>query len=93
MKDPNVEVVYISPYELSSEIMNYYYKILELGDIIDYRNRLYFISPEKANDFPSHYSTSRLLLYSPKALKRIKNLVKGILINSLTFFALILILY
>lgn len=72
LKDPNVEVIYISPYELPSEIVNYYYKILELGDISDYRSRLHFISPEKAGDFPSHYSTSRLLLYSPKSLKRIK---------------------
>ncbi|KAL4463088.1 hypothetical protein ABPG74_007089 [Tetrahymena malaccensis] len=77
LKDPNLELIYISPYELPSEVVNYYYKILELGDISDYRSRLHFISPEKAYDFPSHYSTSRLLLYSPKALKRIKNLIKG----------------
>lgn len=77
LKDPLVEVIYVCPYELSTEIVNYYYKILELGEISNFRTRLHFISPEGTNNFPSHYSISTLLLYSPKALKRIKYLIKG----------------
>lgn len=77
LRDPLVEIVYMSPYELSSEIVNYYYKILELGDVHDFRSRLHFVSPERANDFPNHFSLSRILLYSPKAIKRLKSLIKG----------------
>lgn len=58
LKDPLVEVVYVSPYELSTEIVNYYYKILELGDVVDFKSRLHFISPEMATTFPSHFSLS-----------------------------------
>jgi len=67
----------VSPYELSAEIVNYYYKILELGDVPDIRDRLHFISPERARDFPSHFPLSAVLLYSPRALKRLKALIKG----------------
>lgn len=67
----------MSPYELSTEIVNYYYKILELGDVPDIRDRLHFISPERARDFPSHFPLSAVLLYSPRALKRLKALIKG----------------
>lgn len=72
-----VEVVYVSPFELSSEIVNYYYKILELGDIPDFKERLHFLSPERSTDFPSHTALSSLLLYSPFALRRLKSLIKG----------------
>jgi hypothetical protein len=72
-----VEVIYISPYDLSADIFNYYYKILELGDVIDFKNRLHFIWPENHNIFPSHFSTSRNLMYSPKAMARIRKLIKN----------------
>ncbi|EGR31111.1 IQ calmodulin-binding motif family protein, putative, partial [Ichthyophthirius multifiliis] len=77
LKDPLLEIIYISPYQLSSEIVNYYYKILELGDIQNYKDRLHFIYPENSCQFPSHFSTSSLLLYSPQAINRIKKLIKG----------------
>lgn len=30
LKDPNVDVIYVSPYVLSAEVTKYYMKILEL---------------------------------------------------------------
>lgn len=77
LKDPLVDVIYISPFDLSNEIINYYYKILELGDVTNYKDRLHFIWPENHLRFPSHFSTSRLLIYSPKAIKRILTLIKN----------------
>lgn len=77
IKDPLVEIIYVSPFDLPSEIINYYHKVLDLGEIHDYKDRLHFIWPENHINFPSHFSTSRLLLYSPKALKRIRSLTKG----------------
>ncbi len=72
-----VEVIYVSPYDLSADILNYYFKILELGDITDYKDRLHFVFPENHEKFPSHFSTSRMLLYSPKTIARIKKLIQG----------------
>ncbi|KRX03040.1 hypothetical protein PPERSA_08115 [Pseudocohnilembus persalinus] len=77
LKDPLLELIYISPYDLPQEIINYYYKILELNGLEDFRNRLHFIWPENHQEFPTHTSTSKLLHYSPKAMKRIRNLVNG----------------
>jgi hypothetical protein len=67
----------VSPYDLSNEIMNYYYKVLEFSEIHDFRERLYFVWPQNHEGFPSHYTVSRCLLYSAKTLKRIKSLIKN----------------
>jgi hypothetical protein len=49
--DHNVSVIVVVPYDLCSEIMDYYYKLLELGKMINVRDRLYFIWPEYYNKF------------------------------------------
>jgi len=72
IKDPLTEIVYVSPFDLSPEILNYYYKILELGEVPNFKDRIHFVWPENFKKFPSHTSLSKLLLFSPKALKRIK---------------------
>lgn len=77
LKDPLVSVIYVAPFDLQSEIMNYFYKILELGEIANYKQRLHFIWPENHSRFPTHYSTTQLLLLSPKALKRIRTLIRN----------------
>ncbi len=77
LKDPLVEIVYISPFDLSSDIISYYNKILDLNGVSDYRDRLHFVWPENFIQFPSHTSLSRLLIYAPKAMKRIKQLIKN----------------
>mmetsp|Transcript_36645 Transcript_36645/g.36256 ORF Transcript_36645/g.36256 Transcript_36645/m.36256 type:complete len:261 (+) Transcript_36645:953-1735(+) len=52
-------------------------KILQIGDIEEASTRLHVIVPENAHKFPSHFSLTQCLLYSPKAMKRIKNLIRG----------------
>ncbi|CAD8086017.1 unnamed protein product [Paramecium sonneborni] len=77
LKDPLVHIIYIAPYDLPSELIDYFYKILNLGDIADCKNRLHFVWPENHNIFNNHMGLSQLLYYSPRALKRIKNLIRG----------------
>lgn len=38
---------------------------------------MHIVVPENTHRFPHHFSLSQMLLYSPKTLKRIKNLIKG----------------
>lgn len=33
LNDPNVDIIYVTPYPISDDIINYYYKIGELGEI------------------------------------------------------------
>lgn len=40
LKDPLVNIIYIAPYDLPSELIDYFYKILTLGEIQDCRSRL-----------------------------------------------------
>ncbi|CAD8177263.1 unnamed protein product [Paramecium pentaurelia] len=77
LQDPLVHIIYIAPYDLPSELIDYFYKILNLGDISDCKNRLYFVWPENHNIFNNHIGLSQLLYYSPRALKRIKSLIRG----------------
>jgi hypothetical protein len=78
LKDPNVDIIYISPFTLTNDVLGYYHKILEIGEIENASSRFHIITPENYSKFPTHFSLTQCLLYSPKAVKRIKNLIKGI---------------
>jgi hypothetical protein len=75
LKDPNVEVIYVSPFQMTSDVLGYYMKILEIGDINGAQSRLNIIVPDNINRFPHHFSLAQVLMYSPKTLKKIKNLI------------------
>ena len=77
LKDPNVNIIYISPFTFTNDILGYYMKILQIGDIEEASTRLHIVVPENAHKFPSHLSLTQCLLYSPKSMKRIKNLIRG----------------
>ena len=71
VKDPNVDVIYVSPYTLTSEVYKYYMKILELVEIEEPQKRFHLVVPENYPKFSEHLSMSQAMLYSPKALKQI----------------------
>lgn len=45
LKDPNIEIVYVAPFDLSPEIINYFHKVLELSGVPNYKERLHFVWP------------------------------------------------
>ena len=75
VQDPNITVVYVSAFEMSQEVINYYLKILEKGGVQDPGSRLNFVFPDLSN-LPTHLATTKGVLYSPSTIKRLKNLVK-----------------
>ncbi|KAL5004265.1 hypothetical protein ScPMuIL_017721 [Solemya velum] len=87
IKDPNVDVLFISPVPLSDETLQYYSKLLGLKLAIDSGNvddqgdmneRYKIIVPEAIKSFPAHrMCLSTTLKYSPTTVKRIKNLIRG----------------
>ncbi|XP_005098111.1 IQ domain-containing protein H isoform X2 [Aplysia californica] len=87
IKDPNVDVIFISAVPLSDETLQYYSKLLGLcsavangnpEDQCDMTERYKIIVPEAIKSFPTHrMCLSTILKYSPRTLKRIKNLIRG----------------
>ncbi|GMF32673.1 unnamed protein product [Phytophthora lilii] len=76
--DPNVDLlVYVSPFELTSDVSQYFLKLLQLGGVADSRPRVKLVFPEQAARFPAHFSLSSLLLYSPHCLRRIRHYTAG----------------
>ncbi|XP_018408321.1 PREDICTED: IQ domain-containing protein H [Nanorana parkeri] len=85
--DPNVDVIYICPVKLDEEMAQYYRKLLGLRaavlsenpqDATELQERFTIITPEAVDRFPNHHMClSSLLKYSPKALQRIRNLIRG----------------
>eukprot|EP00795_Rhopilema_esculentum_P006132 gene6132-11522_t len=82
-KDPNVDVIYVWPWQFSEDTEKYYMKLLDLtdkkrDDIEPPSKRCSLISPESAHRFPAHrMCVSTLLKYSTRTLNRIKSLIKG----------------
>ena len=60
------------PFNLSEDILSYYYTTLEAVGIEDIKNRVQFLIPEACEDFPNNFSLSKLLYLSPKTLNQIK---------------------
>ncbi|ETN01700.1 hypothetical protein PPTG_17128 [Phytophthora nicotianae INRA-310] len=76
--DSNVDLlVYVSPFELTADVLQYFLKLLQLGGLVDSGPRVKFVFPEQSTRFPAHFSLSSLLLYSPHCLRRIRHYTTG----------------
>lgn len=50
---PNVNAIIVTPYDLSSDLMDYYYKLLQIAGVTRVRERLYFLWPAYAGVLPN----------------------------------------
>jgi len=62
---------------MTSDVLGYYMKILEIGEVSSPASRLHIVVPDNINRFPHHFCLAQVLLYSPKTLIKIKSLIQG----------------
>lgn len=62
---------------MTTEVLGYYMKILEIGEVNSPQSRLTVVVPDNINRFPHHFFLAQVLLYSPKTIMKIKNLIQG----------------
>jgi hypothetical protein len=74
---PNVEVIYVAPFPLDDEILDYYKKILSIGGVADPHSKFTVVVPENIDRFPRHFPLASVLLYSPHALGRVRQCARG----------------
>lgn len=79
VRDPNVEVIYISPITIKRELEDYYQSLLAMGPGgEDAMKRVHIITPEHTSTFMKLQMTlSSVLLYSHDAMTRVKSLTAG----------------
>ena len=74
--DSNIEIIYISPYELNTDIITYYTSIMETFGVDKVRERFHIVIPDASQIYPPHFSVSELLLLSPKTINKIKSKIE-----------------
>lgn len=74
--DSKTDVIFVAPKMLHEDILDYYSKIMQFRGVKNPPGRFQVVVPENM-DLISNLSLSQGLLCSPKALRRIRNLVAG----------------
>ena len=75
--DQNIEIIYILPFNISEEILSYYYTTLKDLGIDNIESKVHFLIPEACEFLPNNYSLSKLLYLSPKTMNQIKILTRN----------------
>ena len=75
--DSNIEIIYISPYEINKDIISYYTSIMTTLGVENIKERFHVLIPDIINYIPKNhnYSVSELLLLSTKTLNKIKEII------------------
>ncbi len=58
LKDPLVDIIYVSPFQMTNDVLGYYMKILEIGEVDNANSRLTIVVPDNIQAFPHHFSLS-----------------------------------
>lgn len=71
--DPNVTVVYITPFPISDEVMNKHLDTLKALGVENPGDRIHVLVAENYIKFSQHYSLAQQVYYSPFCLRNIRS--------------------
>eukprot|EP00759_Apiculatamorpha_spiralis_P044356 PhF_6_TR41334/c0_g1_i1/m.62690 len=77
LADPNVEIVYIAPFQIEPEALQYYVKMAQAGGVADAESRFVVLVPENAKRLPLTISLTRAVLFSQRTMRRLTSIVRG----------------
>lgn len=78
IRNINKYIIYLLPHVLDEETINYYYKIMELEEISNYKERVCFIQVDPQGFFHPRLSLTARLYYHSSTLRHIQKKVKDI---------------
>lgn len=78
LENPNTHIIYVCPFELTIETMNYYFKIMELEEIEGYKDKVLFMEVDPDSRLPQNLHTSAKLFYNSKSLRKLQRKIKGV---------------
>jgi len=75
----NNQIIYVAPQEMHEDLQDYFFKVLAFRGLHKPEAKIQFVVPENipGKKFPPHLSLTYALMYSPRTLKRIRQLLKG----------------
>ncbi|KAJ1427719.1 hypothetical protein B484DRAFT_419614 [Ochromonadaceae sp. CCMP2298] len=76
LADPDLNLVYITPFLMTNHDKAYHEKFLALLGVSILPKRLHFITPEQINHLPQHLSLASALWYSPGALNKLRTFTR-----------------
>ena len=76
IKNPNKNIIYLLPHHLDEETINYYYKIMELEEIPNYKERISFIEVDPHRNFRGKMSLSHKLYFNSQVIRKVKRKIR-----------------
>lgn len=77
LQDANLSIIYLSGFSIPEEIMSYYRRVLELGEIKSSEQRFTVIHPSVQGNILPHLSLTKAILYSSDTIRQLKRLLAG----------------
>ena len=77
LNDPNVTMIYVTPFPVERAVVQYYMKILAASGIRGAEDRVTFLSPENIMRLPKNISLTKAVLWSTKVMKDMRRLTEG----------------
>lgn len=75
--DENTDIIYISPFPLDPDAIDYIMKLLQIGGIENAESRFKIIHPEGYDKYSEAITVSQALFLSQRTMKQVKILTLG----------------
>mmetsp|Transcript_125327 Transcript_125327/g.217268 ORF Transcript_125327/g.217268 Transcript_125327/m.217268 type:complete len:953 (-) Transcript_125327:255-3113(-) len=76
LRDPNVTLIYVSPFPVAPSVVQYYMKILGSQGVVGAEDRVTFLHPQHSQSMPKNVPLTKSVLWCSPLLKVLKKLTE-----------------